>query len=98
MAFSPGLIERRKDRGLLELRNLKRHVPRHAHDDLRADYQRIVHAELMALARQAYRAFDDLGEAGAESHSEFARAERRTAHVLPVSTQPVEGAADHQRD
>jgi putative transposase len=81
-----------------KLRNLERHVPRHAHDDVRTDYHRIVYAESMALARQAYRAFDDPGEAGAESHSEFARGERRTAHVLPFSTQPVEGAADHECD
>jgi transposase-like protein len=39
------------------LGNLERHVPRHAHDDLRADDHRIVYAESMALARQAYRAF-----------------------------------------
>lgn len=57
MAFSPGLIERRKDRGLLELRNLKRHAPRHAHDDLRVKYHRIVYAESTALARQAHWAF-----------------------------------------
>ncbi len=69
------------------MRNLERHVPRHAHDDLRADYQRIVHAELMALARQAYQAFDDLGEAGAESHSELREAsdELLTFYQFPPS-------------
>ena len=40
-----------------KLRILERHVPRHAHDDLRANYHRIVYAESMALARQAYWAF-----------------------------------------
>jgi transposase-like protein len=42
---------------LLELLNLERHVPRHAHDDLRANYHRIVYAESMALARQAHWGF-----------------------------------------
>jgi len=40
-----------------KLRNLERHAPRHAHDELRADYHRIVYAESVTLARQATRAF-----------------------------------------
>ncbi len=40
-----------------KLRNLERHAPRHAHEEIRAEYHRIVYAESRALARQAYRAF-----------------------------------------
>lgn len=61
-----------------KLRNLERHAPRHAHEEIRADYHRIVYAESAVLARQAYRAFlttwekrapkvaDSLREAGEE--------------------------------
>lgn len=40
-----------------KLRNLERHVPRHALEDVRTDYHLIVYAESPAAARQAYRAF-----------------------------------------
>lgn len=40
-----------------KLRNLQRHAPRHAHEELRADDHRIVYAESEAQAREAYRAF-----------------------------------------
>jgi len=40
-----------------KLRNLERHAPRHAREELTADYHRIVEAESGALARQAYHAF-----------------------------------------
>lgn len=40
-----------------KLRNLERHAPRHAREELTADYHRIVYADSGALARQAYRAF-----------------------------------------
>jgi transposase-like protein len=40
-----------------KLRNLERHVPRHALDEVREDYHRIVYTASVAGARQAYRAF-----------------------------------------
>lgn len=40
-----------------KLRNLERHAPRHAREELTADYHRITEAESAALARQAYHAF-----------------------------------------
>ena len=39
------------------LRNLERHVPRHALEEVRTDYHRIVYAESGEAARQAYTAF-----------------------------------------
>lgn len=39
------------------LRNLDRHAPRHAREELAADYHRIIEAESGARARQAYHAF-----------------------------------------
>jgi transposase-like protein len=38
-------------------RNLERHAPRHAREELTADYHRIVEAESATLARQAYHTF-----------------------------------------
>lgn len=40
-----------------KLRNLERHVPRHALEEVRTDYHRIVYAESLPAAHQAYRAF-----------------------------------------
>ncbi len=40
-----------------KLRNLERHAPQHAREELTADYHRITEAESGALARQAYHAF-----------------------------------------
>lgn len=40
-----------------KLRNLERYVPRHALEEVRMDYQRIVRAESLAAAQQAYREF-----------------------------------------
>ena len=40
-----------------KLRNLERHVPRHALEEMRTDYHRIVQADSLPLARQAYREF-----------------------------------------
>lgn len=40
-----------------KLRNLERHAPLHAREELTADYHRITEAESGALARQAYHAF-----------------------------------------
>jgi len=40
-----------------KLRNLERHTPRHAVEEVRTDYHRIVYAESLPAAQQAYRAF-----------------------------------------
>src|SRR3990172_9352619 len=40
-----------------KLRNLERHVPRHALEEVRTDYHQIVYAESRLAAQQAYRAF-----------------------------------------
>lgn len=40
-----------------KLRNLERHVPRHALEEVRTDYHQIVYADSLEAARQAYRAF-----------------------------------------
>jgi len=40
-----------------KLRNLERHAPQHAREELAADYHRIVEAESGPLARQAYHSF-----------------------------------------
>jgi putative transposase len=40
-----------------KLRNLERKAPKHALDDLKADFHRIVYAESEAAAREAYRDF-----------------------------------------
>lgn len=40
-----------------KLRNLERHVPRHALEEVRTDYHRIVYAESGEAARHAYTAF-----------------------------------------
>ncbi len=81
------------------LRNLERHVSRHAHDDLRANYHRIVDAESMALARQAYRAFLTTWEKRPPKVTASLREasdELLTFYRFPP--QLVEGAADNQSD
>ena len=40
-----------------KLRNLERHVPRHALEEVRMDYHRIVRADSLSVAQQAYREF-----------------------------------------
>jgi putative transposase len=40
-----------------KLRNLERHVPRHALEEVKSDYQRIIQAESLEQARKAYREF-----------------------------------------
>jgi putative transposase len=40
-----------------KLRNLERHVPRHALEEVKSDYHRIVQAECVDQARKAYREF-----------------------------------------
>lgn len=40
-----------------KLRNLERHTPRHATEEMRTDYHRIVYAESLSTAQQAYQAF-----------------------------------------
>lgn len=40
-----------------KLRNIERHVPRHALEEVRTDYHRIVYADSVEAARHAYRAF-----------------------------------------
>jgi transposase-like protein len=40
-----------------KLRNLERHVPRHALEEVKSDYHRIVQAESLDQARKAYREF-----------------------------------------
>lgn len=40
-----------------KLRNLERHVPRHALEEVKSDYHRIIHAESLEEARKAYREF-----------------------------------------
>lgn len=63
-----------------KLRNLERHVPRHAHDDLRTNYHRIVYVESMALARQAYWAFLTIWEK---------RPPKLTASLREASDEPL---------
>ena len=40
-----------------KLRNLERHVPRHALEEVKSDYHRIIQAESLDQARKAYREF-----------------------------------------
>ncbi|SRR5712691_920374 len=40
-----------------KLRNLERHVPRHALEEVKSDYHRIINAESLEQARKAYREF-----------------------------------------
>lgn len=40
-----------------KLRNLERHVPRHALEEVKSDYHRIIYAESVDQARKAYREF-----------------------------------------
>ncbi len=40
-----------------KLRNLERHAPKHAIEEIRTDYHAIVYAETLSAARHAYRAF-----------------------------------------
>jgi transposase-like protein len=40
-----------------KLRNLERHVPRHALEEVKSDYHRIIQAESLEQARKAYREF-----------------------------------------
>ena len=40
-----------------KLRNLERHVPRHALEEVKSDYHRIINAETLEQARKAYREF-----------------------------------------
>jgi transposase-like protein len=38
-----------------KLRNLERHAPRHALEEVKSDYHRIVYAESLEQAKRAYR-------------------------------------------
>ncbi len=49
----PGMVVQRCP--VHQLRNVERHVPRHAVEEVRADYHRIVWADSLAVARQAPR-------------------------------------------
>jgi putative transposase len=40
-----------------KLRNLERHTPRHALEEVKSDYHRIIQAESLDQARKAYREF-----------------------------------------
>jgi transposase-like protein len=40
-----------------KLRNLERHVPRHALEEVKSDYHRIINAESLEEAKKAYREF-----------------------------------------
>ena len=40
-----------------KLRNLERHVPRHALEEMRSDYHRIIRADSLDEGRKAYREF-----------------------------------------
>jgi putative transposase len=40
-----------------KLRNLERHVPRHALEEVKSDYHRLIHAESLEQARKTYREF-----------------------------------------
>lgn len=51
----PGLLVQRCT--VHKLRNLERHVPRHALEEVRMDYHRIVRADSLSAAQQAYREF-----------------------------------------
>ena len=51
----PGLLVQRCT--VHKLRNLERHVPRHALEEVRTEYHRIVRADSLAAARQAWREF-----------------------------------------
>jgi transposase-like protein len=51
----PGMVVQRCT--VHKLRNLERHVPRHALEEVRTDAHRIVYADSLPAARQAYTAF-----------------------------------------
>ena len=72
----PGMLVQRCT--VHKLRNLERYVPRHALEEVRTDYHRIIQADSLEMARRAYREFgakwsklapkvaDSLKEAGEE--------------------------------
>jgi transposase-like protein len=51
----PGMVVQRCT--VHKLRNLERHAPTHAVEEIRTDYHAIVYAETLGAARHAYRAF-----------------------------------------
>ena len=55
LAMWPGMAVQRCT--VHKLRNIERHVPRHALEEVRTDYHQIVYADSLEAARSAYRAF-----------------------------------------
>ncbi len=51
----PGMVVQRGP--VHKLRNLERHVPRHALEEARTDYHRLIRADSLTAARQAHREF-----------------------------------------
>ena len=51
----PGMVVQRGP--VHNLRNLERHVPRHALEEARTDYHRLIRADSLTAARQAHREF-----------------------------------------
>ena len=80
-----------------KLRNLERHAPRHALEEVKSDYHRIVYAESLEQAKKSLpRFYLEVEKAGAQGGGEFGRSGRRVADLLSLSQESVEIASHHQ--
>jgi len=76
-----------------KLRNLERYVPKHAIEEVRTDYHRIVYAESEDSARRAYDEFIvKWSKVGSEGGYKSRRSWRGVADLLPISQDSVEVA------
>ncbi len=79
-----------------KLRNLERHVPWHALEEVKSDYHKIINAESLQEGNKAYGAFVVKWKKLAQGSGELGRGGRGVIDVLRFSQQPMEIASDHQ--
>jgi len=82
-----------------KLRNLERYAPRHALEEVKSDYHRIVYAESLEQAKKAYRDFISKWKKRVPKMAvSLEEAGEELLTLLPLSQQPMEIASHHQCD
>jgi transposase-like protein len=80
-----------------KLRNLERYAPRHAWEEVKSNYHRIVYAESLEQAKKAYRDFiSKWKKLAPKVVVSFGGRGRGVVELLPFSQKPVEIASHHQ--
>ena len=80
-----------------KLRNLERHAPRHALEEVKSDYHQDRLRRVVGAGQQGVPRFClEVEKACTQGGGEFGRSGRRVADLLPFSKEPVEIASHHQ--